>query len=192
MSLFRITRPKIAKNGTHDAFIQTRRHGRAYRGRAPPTGCLCLPKRKLCPSKRGLCPEEINRLGASGAQIEAQLVITCFRPEKPLEFPISAGKSLAIFAPHLVHLIQGGIYFSCPRAPLDFTQDKLLVPPHNLFLPRQSRYPGAGPAFIAGNCYVESEFQLSRFYRLLVISKSILICQNLQTKPMVLRGHAKS
>ena len=29
------------------------------------------PKRKLCPLKQGLCPEEINRLGATGVQIEA-------------------------------------------------------------------------------------------------------------------------
>ena len=28
------------------------------------------PKQKLCPSKRGLRPEEINRLGATGLQIE--------------------------------------------------------------------------------------------------------------------------
>ena len=80
--------------------------------------------------------------------------ITCFRPEKPLEFPISAGKSLAIFAPHLVHLIQIGINFSCPRAPLEFTQNKLLVPPQNLFLPPQSRYPGAGRV---GNAFVSGE-----------------------------------
>ena len=70
---------------------------------------------------------------------------TCFRPKKPLKFPISAGKFLWIFAPHLVHLIQTGINFSCSRAPLEFTQNKLLVPPPNLFLPPQSRYPGAGP-----------------------------------------------
>ena len=74
------------------------------------------PKRKLCPPpKRGLCPEEINRLGAIGVQIEAEifvfskftwhswdedlfffLEITCFGPEKPLKSLISAGKSLRI------------------------------------------------------------------------------------------------
>ena len=58
-------------------FAQTRRHGGAYRGRAPPSDCLCPPKRKLCPPKRGLCPEEINRLGASGAQIEVQISVFC-------------------------------------------------------------------------------------------------------------------
>ena len=42
------------------------------------------------------------------------LEITCFRPEKPLEIPIAAGKSLEIFAPHLFHFIQSGINFSCP------------------------------------------------------------------------------
>ena len=134
--------------------------GGAYRGRAPPTGCLCPSKRKLFPPKRGLCPEEINRLGATGAQFKAQisvfcgltpdfvtfllwrpflfLEITCFRPEKPLEILISAGKSLEIFAPHLVHLIQSEINFSWSRAPLEFTQNKLLVPPQNLFLPPPS------------------------------------------------------
>ena len=49
---------------------------------------------------------------------------------------------------------------------------------------------GTQDAFI--NCYVKSEFQFSTFYRLLVISKSILISQNSRTKPMVLRARAKS
>ena len=37
------------------------------------------------------------------------------------------------------------------------------------------------------NTYVESKFQLFRFYRLLVTvsSKSIIVCQNSRTKPMV-------
>ena len=48
----------------------------AFRGRAPQT--------KIVPPKRGLCSEEINRLGATGVQIEAQ--ITCFWPEKRFEF----------------------------------------------------------------------------------------------------------
>ena len=39
----------------------------------PPNDCLCPPKRKLSPPKRGLCPEEINRLGATGVQIEVQI-----------------------------------------------------------------------------------------------------------------------
>ena len=69
-----------------------------------------------------------------------------FSRKKTLEFPISAGKFLWIFAPHLVHLIQTGINFSCPRAPLEFTQNKLLVPPQIYFCPPpQSRYPAAGP-----------------------------------------------
>ena len=42
------------------------------------------------------------------------------------------------------------------------------------------------------NCYADFEFQFSKFYRLLLISKSILISQNLRTKPMVLRARAKS
>ena len=44
------------------------------------------------------------------------------------------------------------------------------------------RIPEIGPhdAFI--NFHVKSKFQLSRFYRLLVVSKSILICQNSRTK----------
>ena len=46
----------------------------AYRGRAPPTDCLC-PQTKIVPPKRGLCPKEINRLGASGAQIEVQISV---------------------------------------------------------------------------------------------------------------------
>ena len=121
---------------------QSRRHG-GHTGAVP-------PKQKLCPPKQGLCPEEINRLGATGVQIEAQIgvfcgltpdfktflgwrpfffEITCLRSEKPLEFPISAGTFLLILAPHLVHVIQTGINFSCPRVPLEFTQNQLLVPP---------------------------------------------------------------
>ena len=48
----------------------------------------------------------------------------------------------------------------------------------------------AHDAFI--NSYLKSKFQLSGFYRLLVISKSILIYKNLRTKTKVLRTHAKS
>ena len=135
----------------------------AYRGLAPPNDCLCPPKRKLCPAKRGLCPEEINRLGATGVQIEAQvgvchcyfrafcgltpdfmtflgwrpffLEITCFRPEKPLEFAILVGEFLWIFDLHLVHLIQTGINFSCPRAPLELTQINFSCPPRIYFCP---------------------------------------------------------
>ena len=29
-------------------------------------------KRKLCPPKRELCPKDLNRLGATGVQIEAK------------------------------------------------------------------------------------------------------------------------
>ena len=79
------------------------------------------------------------------------LEITCFWPEKPLEFPISDGKSLWLFAPHFAYLIQTGINFLCPRASLEFTQNKLLVSPQNLFLPPQSRYPGSGP--VVPYCY---------------------------------------
>ena len=49
---------------------------------------------------------------------------------------------------------------------------------------------GTHGAFI--NSHVESKFQLSKFKRLLVMSKSILICQNSRTKTKVLRAHAKS
>ena len=54
--------------------------------------------------------------------------ITWFGPEKPLEFPISAEKSLWNFAPHLVHLIQIWINFSCPHALLEFTQTSRAPP----------------------------------------------------------------
>ena len=49
---------------------------------------------------------------------------------------------------------------------------------------------GTHDAFI--NSYDESKFQLSRFYRFLVMSKSIFICQNSRTKAKVLRARAKS
>ena len=49
---------------------------------------------------------------------------------------------------------------------------------------------GKHDAFI--NCYVESKFQLSGFYRLLVISKSNPHLPKLATETKVLRAHAKS
>ena len=58
--------------------------------------------------------------------------------------------------------------------------------------PRDLGSPKFGTQVAFINCYVESKFQLSRFYHLLVISKSILICQNSRVKPMVLRARAKS
>ena len=54
---------------------QTRRHEGANRGRALPTDCLCPQTKIVPPPKRGLCPEEINRLVASGAQIEVQISV---------------------------------------------------------------------------------------------------------------------
>ena len=91
------------------------------------------------------------------------LKVTCFRPEKVLEFAISGGKSYAIsvktfflrspvsnrkillnlcISPY--SLDPDWSKFSCPHAPLEFTKNKLLVPPQNLFLRPQSRYAGAG------------------------------------------------
>ena len=52
--------------------VQARRHGGAFRGRAPQM-TACAPQTKIVPSKRGLFPEEINRLGATGVQIETQI-----------------------------------------------------------------------------------------------------------------------
>ena len=50
---------------------QARRHGGAFRGRAPQMTACAPPKRKLLPPKRELSPKEINRLWAIGVQIEA-------------------------------------------------------------------------------------------------------------------------
>ena len=52
------------------ATCQARRHGRAFRGRAPRM-TACAPQTKILLPKRGLCPEEINKLEATGVQIEA-------------------------------------------------------------------------------------------------------------------------
>ena len=97
-----------------------------HTGAVPTQMTACAPPNKNCAPlhKRGLCPEEINRLGATAEQIEAQIgvchrhfrnfcgltpdfmtflgrrsffsKITCFRPEKPLEVLILAGKFLSI------------------------------------------------------------------------------------------------
>ena len=128
----------------------TRRHGGHIGAMPLPKWLLVPPKRKLCPPKRGLCPEKINRLGATGVLIEAQIggLHDIFGMKTFFFFGdhlFSAGKTawisdfgrkiLWIFAPHHVHLNQTGINFSCPRASLEFTQNKVLVPPQNLFLP---------------------------------------------------------
>ena len=44
---------------------QARRHGGAFRGRAPQMTAYA-PQTKIAPPKRGLCPEEIYRLEAIG------------------------------------------------------------------------------------------------------------------------------
>ena len=99
---------------------QTRRHGGAYRGRAPPTDCLCPPKRKSCTPKRGLCPEEINRLGALERKSRPKLVFFVdLKLEKPLEIPISAGKSLEISVKTFFFFF-GGHLFSAGKKHLNF------------------------------------------------------------------------
>ena len=124
----------------------------------------CPSKRKLCPPKRGLCPEEMNRIGATGVQLEAQIGVChpyfrnfCeltrdfikFLGRRPFFFGnhlFSAGKTVWIsdfcqkipqnfsedlfFGLHLVPLIQTGINFLCPHAPLEFTQINFSSPPN--------------------------------------------------------------
>ena len=61
-----------------------------------------------------------------------------FGRKKPLDFPISAGKSLGIFGLHLVHLIQTGINFSCVCALLEYTEINFSCPPKIYFCPPPS------------------------------------------------------
>ena len=51
---------------------QTRRHG-GHTGAVAPKWLLVPPQTKTVPPKRGLYPKEINRIGATGVQIEAQI-----------------------------------------------------------------------------------------------------------------------
>ena len=130
-------------------FGQARRHGGGHFGAVPPKWLLVLPKWKLCSPSEDCAPKKLTGSGLLECKSRPKLVfgsgifvifvdwhwiswhfwdealfflkITCFRPEKLFEFLISAGKSLWIFGLHLVHLIQTGINFSCPRAPLEFT-----------------------------------------------------------------------
>ena len=62
---------------TYRTVPQTRRHGWGIPRPCPANWLLVPPKWKLCPPKRELCCEEINRLGASGAQIEVQIRVFC-------------------------------------------------------------------------------------------------------------------
>ena len=102
----------------------------AYRGRAPPKWLLVPPKRKLFPPKRGLCPEEINRIGATGVQIEAQIgdVFMTFLGWRPFSFGdhlYSAGKTAWIC--DFGRKIPLNLCFS-PRS-VDPGWDKFFVPP---------------------------------------------------------------
>ena len=56
------------------------------------------------------------------------------------------------------------------------------------------RIPKIGTHYAFNNTYVESKFQLCRFYRLLVTvsSKSIIVCQNSRTKPLGKSPHSFS
>ena len=127
------------------------------RGPCPPTECLCPPNENWAPPSEDCAPKKLTGSGLLERKSRSKIVflvdwhlilwrfgdadlfffseIICFRPEKTLEFAISAGKSLWLFAPHLVHFIQTGMNFSCSCAPLDFTQNKLLVPPQIYLCP---------------------------------------------------------
>ena len=60
----------------HCKFLATRPGAtRGQTAAVPSQLTACAAKQKLCPPKRGLCPEEINRLVASGAQIEVQISV---------------------------------------------------------------------------------------------------------------------
>ena len=143
---------------------QTRRHG-GHTGAVPPQLTACAPpKRKLCPPKRGLCPEEIDRFGALERKSRPKLVILVdLKLEKPLEIPISAGKSLEISvktfffwrSPLFGRKIP--LNFRTTPCSFDLDRDKFLVPlsnshkidfscPPKFISAPQSRYLGAGPA----------------------------------------------
>ena len=68
----------ISGNVGPGTLLQAWRHGGHSRAVPPQMRACAPPKRKLCPPKRGLCPEEINRIGATGVQIEAQIGV-CHR-----------------------------------------------------------------------------------------------------------------
>ena len=128
------------------------------------THCVPAPRGGipgLCPPKRGLCPEEINRLGASGVQIEAQISVCCgltpafvtFLGWRPFFFFLEI--IFFFFGDHLFSAVKTAwisdfgrkIPLNLCSSPCSFHPDwdKFFVPPQNLFLPPQSRYPGAGP-----------------------------------------------
>ena len=73
---------------------QARRHTGGHTGAVPPQLTACAPQTKIVPPKRGLCPEEINRFGALERKSRPKLVLFAdLKLEKPLEIPISAGKT---------------------------------------------------------------------------------------------------
>ena len=89
----------------------------AYRGRAPPNDCFCPPNKNCAPPSEDCAPKKLTGSGLLECKARPKLVlfvdwhriswrfwdedlffmeITCFRPENPPEFPISAENSLAI------------------------------------------------------------------------------------------------
>ena len=134
-------------------------------GPCPPKWLLVPPKRKLCHPKRGLCPKEINKLGATGVKIEAQigvyhryfrnfcgltpdfmtflgwrpffflLEITCFRPEKNVWISDFSRKIPLNFWSALCSFDPDWDKFLVSPCPSGIHINKLLVSPKIYFWP---------------------------------------------------------
>ena len=140
--------------------------GEAFWSRAPPQ------TRELCSPKRGLCPKKSNKLGATGVQFKAwdsqntgchsrireqELFFRRFCNKAPF-FCGSTPEIVEICAFFEMKTFFYFIFGFHPKIrgnsrwkPLFFGPHfyiwsiELLCPPQNLFVPHQSRYPGAGP-----------------------------------------------
>ena len=57
-----------------DCLVQGRRHGGAFRSRAPPSDCLCPPKQKLCPLSEDCAPKKLTGSGLLECKSRPKLV----------------------------------------------------------------------------------------------------------------------
>ena len=116
------------------------------------------PQTKIVPPpKRGLCTKEINRLGATGVQIEAlgsqnSTYRHRIREQEPffrnfcglipdfMKLRVYVGTKTFLF----VFFFWSSPFSFHPHSRIHI--NKVLVPPQNSFILFQSRYPGAGSA----------------------------------------------
>ena len=111
---------------------------RGILGPCPPKSLLVLPKRELCCPQMRLVPDEIYRLGATVVQFDAKILVIT------LEFVSKNCLFVDFFWSSAQNSKNLGWKLSSVGPHSWIQINKVFVPPKILFIPPQSRYPGAG------------------------------------------------